>query len=257
MVLLGFENCLCDYWRYVMKFLQKKTVLFLLTMTFCFMSAISVQAASKVPKLTSSKYVFPLLEDETFKIEIKNTKYSIMDRLYIERDIQNIEISDPDLASIEADIYDEHEPTSPDDYNYTSSAALVISPKKTGTAKVTFDVVYGQNGSKTKHLSFKLSIVKYKNPVSKFLIGGKNYASGFKDLHGQNVILHKDEKKVVSVRGKAGWKVVSIESRSYTGKSQKFKNNSKINLSLNISLVVTMQNKKTKCLEELVVMFNG
>lgn len=232
-----------------MKFLQKKSVLFLLTVTLCFMGAISVQAASKAPKLAASKYAFPFLEGETFKIEIKNTEYSTMDMDLIDRDIRNINVSNEDVASIEKDIYDEFKAGSP--------AALVVSPKKTGTTKVTFEVAYGENGSKTKNFSFTLSIVKYKNPVSKFLIGGKNYASGFKDSHVQFEILQKNEKKTVSVKGKSGWKVISIESRPYSGPPKKFKNNSKIDLNLSMFLAVTLQNKKTKCMEELRLVFNA
>ena len=49
--------------------------------------------------------------------------------------------------------------------------------KKPGKATVTFTI---KKGKKTKKLTTKVTVVKYKNPMKKLMIGNKNYAYEFK-----------------------------------------------------------------------------
>ncbi len=117
--------------------------------------------------------------------------------------------------------------------------------KKAGKTKISFKYA-------GKTLSTTISVEKWENPCSKFMLGKENLKKNF-DKSGNFTQVTKKDKKItqkISVKAAPGWKIVSIGI--YRGKGKKVKNNSKVTLdsssgkdAMGSSLAVIFQNKKT------------
>lgn len=117
---------------------------------------------------------------------------------------------------------------------------LQVTPKKTGNAILTFGVKYG---NKTAKLSYKIKVVKYKNPLAKFTIGGKNYASRFKTDFCAHINL-KASKQKISVKPDSGWKLLELQIYKGTNRTT-VKNNSKVTLKKGSTIYIAMQHTKS------------
>lgn len=83
---------------------------------------------------------------------------------------------------------------------------FLLTPKKTGTAKVTFSAV--RKGKKVT-CQGTVKVVKFQNPVKSLKINGKNYA---KEIKTTNAVLHIKTKKPTAAfhyKLQPGWKVES------------------------------------------------
>lgn len=108
-----------------------------------------------------------------------------------------------------------------------------------------------------KIYTINLTVVKYSNPVSKFKINSKNYASKFKK--SSMPALTSSGKQKISIKAKKGWKVVDLHYTfyNYSGKikTKKFKNNRSVNISKKYSgfIDATLKNKKTNAITILTL----
>lgn len=94
---------------------------------------------------------------------------------------------------------------------------LYFKPKKAGKTTVTFNAKYGK---KTQKLKFKLTVKNYKNPVSSFKLGDKNYASHYKK-DTFYAIKNPKKKLKLNVKLKNGW---VLEDIGCLDKKQKYTN---------------------------------
>ena len=129
--------------------------------------------------------------------------------------------------------------------------SVAFYTNKPGKTQVTF------TGKSGKIYIINLTVVKYTNPVSKFKINSKDYASKFKKSAMPATTLSGKQK--VSIKAKKGWKVVDLHYSfyNYSGKikTKKIKNNSYTNIFKKYSgfIDVTLKNKKTKAISILTV----
>lgn len=132
--------------------------------------------------------------------------------------------------------------------------------KKTGTTKVTFDVQLG-NSKKVYHCSTTLHVSKYKKPIKKLTIGGKNMTSKMVLSHYDCRILYCDyalkasaQNVKLQVTPNSGWKVTKIVQSPDTAKAKKVKNGAVIKVKDGGEVVrVTLKNSKTKVTKDLTI----
>ena len=129
--------------------------------------------------------------------------------------------------------------------------SVAIYTNKAGKTELSF---VGKSG---KIYTINLTVVKYSNPVSKFKIDSKNYASKFKK--SSMPALTSSGKQKISIKAKKGWKVVDLHYTfyNYSGKikTKKFKNNRSVNISKKYSgfIDATLKNKKTNAITILTL----
>lgn len=129
--------------------------------------------------------------------------------------------------------------------------SVAIYTNKAGKTELSF---VGKSG---KIYTINLTVVKYSNPVSKFKINSKNYASKFKK--SSMPALTSSGKQKISIKAKKGWKVVDLHYTfyNYSGKikTKKFKNNRSVNISKKYSgfIDATLKNKKTNAITILTL----
>ena len=130
---------------------------------------------------------------------------------------------------------------------------LVLSKENTFASNLLFP----EKGKSGKIYTINLTVVKYSNPVSKFKINSKNYASKFKK--SSMPALTSSGKQKISIKAKKGWKVVDLHYTfyNYSGKikTKKFKNNRSVNISKKYSgfIDATLKNKKTNAITILTL----
>ena len=129
--------------------------------------------------------------------------------------------------------------------------SVAIYTNKAGKTELSFVVKSG------KIYTINLTVVKYSNPVSKFKINSKNYASKFKK--SSMPALTSSGKQKISLKATKGWKVVDLHYTfyNYSGKikTKKFKNNRSVNISKKYSgfIDATLKNKKTNAITILTL----
>lgn len=110
--------------------------------------------------------------------------------------------------------------------------------------------------SGTKTYKMKLKVVKYKNPVAKFKLSGKNYAKKFKKSIYADV-QRPNAKDKVAVKAAKGWKIKKIVHFYVSGDKyieKKIKNGSKVKWKTDFdSIMVTLVNKKKGLTENITL----
>lgn len=137
----------------------------------------------------------------------------------------------------------------------TSTNEIKLTPKKPGTAKVTFQYA-------KKKYTITATAAYWKNPCKSFKIGDTEYSSNFK-ISGRYCVNRKTEdlSAQVSIVPNKGWKLVDI-----TNDGHKVKNNSTVLLrpsyiyggfiASGSHVRATFQNKKTKQVVYLVLEYS-
>ncbi|MDO5538814.1 MAG: hypothetical protein Q4F83_01900 [Eubacteriales bacterium] len=134
--------------------------------------------------------------------------------------------------------------------------------KKTGTTKVTFDVKLG-NSDKVYHCSTTLHVYKYKKPIKKLTIGGKNVASKIKlsyydcrNLSYDYKLKSNSQNLKVKVTPASGWKVTKIMQGADPQRAKKVKNGGTVKVRNGSEwLTVTLKHSKTKVVKTLNISF--
>lgn len=134
---------------------------------------------------------------------------------------------------------------------------ISITPKKAGNTTMT---VYVKYGSKTKKHKVELNIKKYKNPLTKFKLGGVDYKKHFSDKMDPMISTFEKEKKVkLEVAVKKGYEITSIKytyKKKNKSKSIVLKNNKRFNLyPINGNICIEVKNKKTGEVEWISLWF--
>lgn len=151
--------------------------------------------------------------------------------------VKNLKISNNKLAKVS--------------WRKSDKELIWFQPLSTGSAKVTFDVVYGK---KTQHFKSKVTITRYQSPCKSFKVGTKDYASKFKNAHYSYQYGTKNKKSKVSIKAISGWKVTNIYY--YNGKTGKnIKNNSNVTLRPGSCISVNLYNSKTQKYECISLSF--
>ena len=128
-----------------------------------------------------------------------------------------------------------------------SEGTIGIAFKKPGTTKLSYTW-------KGKKHSVKIKVLKYKNPVKSFKIGGKQFKSAFRKYTTNNV-------KDAIVKGKSAitpaknWKVKSIKYHIYNDsvdKDVKVRNKGKLPR-VDTFVSVRLKNAKTKAVQDLTL----
>lgn len=111
-----------------------------------------------------------------------------------------------------------------------------LSAKRPGTTKVSFDLVKGKK--KTKYV-YNLTIEKYTNPFSYFIIGKKNYTKKFNEEYGDSISIYTKKavkNKKLNFKLKPGWKfsdayIIKNKYGAYDDKNiKKISNGQKISI---------------------------
>lgn len=120
---------------------------------------------------------------------------------------------------------------------------IKMKAKKPGKTTITFKA---KIGNKTYNYKVKVKVVNYTNPLKSFKIGKTDYASKF-----SHTFYHRrsGKKKIagkLAIKPNPDWKVAALYTYDFkTGKEKNVKNNKKITLKKNQSLVIHCINKKT------------
>ena len=105
------------------------------------------------------------------------------------------------------------------------TAVVAIRPKKAGTTTVSFNVKY-----KGKTIKAKTKVIarKYVNPLKSLKIGSVNFTSQFKKTG--HITLNRPLKGKLSIKLKAGYKILEMNVYSWSGGStmKKVKNNKNV-----------------------------
>lgn len=137
--------------------------------------------------------------------------------------------------------------------DYTDEMKVpVLNIEGKGTTNLTIKV---KTKKGTKTYKGKLKVVKYKNPIKKFKLSGKNVAKKFKKYPFGDYTVKSKKSKLV-IKPNKGWKVKKIEHvYGYSGKFHKVKNNSTIKWKDSGMLYITMYNKSKNQTETLFLSY--
>ena len=131
---------------------------------------------------------------------------------------------------------------------------LLVTPKKSGTAKVSFCFA-------GKKLSTKLIVQKLENPCKEFKVGNKDYARKFtKSEQFSRQRQKKDITARIKITSKKGWKLLKIERITSNEPPKKIKNNTKVKLSIQgtgTGIYAYFRNTKTGIRERVCLGYGG
>lgn len=125
---------------------------------------------------------------------------------------------------------------------------FVLTPKKPGTAQLTFSAT---KKGKTVNCKGSVQVVRFKNPVKKLSINGKNYANKVKTAHAVLHIQSKKEKVKFQYKLQPGWELESAYGEARKphygmGFYRSVKNNKTYDLQKEGELLIWMTLKNTK-----------
>ncbi len=89
---------------------------------------------------------------------------------------------------------------------------VLVTAKKAGTAKISFDIVDKKTGKKIQHDTCKVQVKKHTNPFSSVKLNGKNITSQFNKTSYPWMSVSA-QKTSVTIKMKKGYKLLSIQRR--------------------------------------------